>query len=415
MGWGPARTGVDDLVAKIEKNVQTVMYLLPIRKISTSDACRLAQALENNTVLTEFYASGHSIGLEAFQAFAKMLERNSTLTKLCIGDSTMGDEGVAALCSALEVNKGLLELDLEQKGFGAVGIHVLSKALAKNTTLRCLKVSRNALDDESIRILSTGLEKSQIRVLDVSENAFSDDGLQAFIDILANSNLEHLCMVQNDLSLHQKALGKALGATKKLQIVNLESCELTDAFADALSTSCCTISSLNLGRNKLESSAVNLVKSLKHLKQLRLGYNGIGDASAVELGVFLRENPHSIELLDLSANALTETSIDVLFQNIKVDQLRLFENQLKNGASNVAERLTRNSSLKVLDLGANELHGTAASAIFEALKDNTTLRVLEMGGNDLQDVGQESLQNLQRLNPSLDVAIDKKGNQEANN
>ena len=96
------RSAVDQ---SFRKTVSSFLYRQFVSIVDSKDLHyrqRLTRACWKRTRILRF---DHSIGLEAFQAFAKMLERNSTLTKLCIGDLTMGDDGVAALCSALAVNE----------------------------------------------------------------------------------------------------------------------------------------------------------------------------------------------------------------------------------------------------------------------------------------------------------------------
>ena len=408
--------GVSDLVDKIRQGRQEVICVLPSRKMSTNDACDLAEALKTNTTLLQFYASGHPIGLAAIQAFAAMLKRNVTLKKLCIGDAEMGDLGIIALAEGLRENKALVELDLERRGFGPDGAVALSTVLELHPSLEVLNISRNELNDQSITALSQGLAKAiNLCVYQCNDQAFGRTGVLALASMLAkHPSLTDISMAQNDMQDGQESLADAIRLSK-LEVVNLEACELSTGFVKELGVPCRSLSlvELNLNRNQLQAQdapyLVQIMKQCRQMKKLHLGHNSLTDVGAEILATHLSQpNTDPLELLDLSKNELSCTSMNTLLIGAKIGELRLFQNALGDGATTVTSALRSNTQLKVLDLGANELHRERAVCILDALRYNTTLEVLEFGGNDLGQIGLDKLEQLKQDNPRLDVAADKK-------
>merc|ERR1712194_394945 len=129
----------------------------------------------------------------------------------------------------------------------------------------------------------------------------------------------------------------------------------------------------------------------------------------LELVTALQNTNNQLDVLDLSYNNLTCTSINKIFQLKNIKELLLFKNNLGSGAKDVTEGLMSNTSLEVLDLCVNGLHGEHAACILDCLASNTHLKVLELGGNNLNDVGRASLEKLKVKNPLLNVAVNKKG------
>lgn len=73
-----------------------------------------------------------------------MLKVNVTLTSLSIGDSAFGDEAAEMLAPGLKANKTLQKLDLENRGLTSRGIEAIGNAL-EGSELRVLNLANNAL------------------------------------------------------------------------------------------------------------------------------------------------------------------------------------------------------------------------------------------------------------------------------
>ena len=57
-------------------------FILFSKLIGKEEAVNYAKAIASNRTLTEFNASGHSIGIEGVKAFANALTTNTTLKKV---------------------------------------------------------------------------------------------------------------------------------------------------------------------------------------------------------------------------------------------------------------------------------------------------------------------------------------------
>ena len=429
MVWGTAGTGgaVTDLLDKIRDGNQKCMYILSIRKLTHSNAVEIAKALKENKTIIEFYASGHDIGLEGIQAFSDMLKYNTTIQKLCIGHSSMGDDAISILCNGLMDNTGLIELDLEHKIFGIVGMGCLSNVIKIHPTLQSLNVSRNQLNDDSINLLCQSLQVRQTPSMSIKldDNSFGLIGVEALSDTFSKySGAEALSdtfpkcsisLAHNNLTNGQETLGKAIVASN-ISYINLESCSLSSNFIKSMDegiTKQHLIAEINLRHNNLSLDGMkymeNILRNGSQLRKIHLGYNNLQDDGALELVTALQNTNNQLDVLDLSYNNLTCTSINKIFQLKNIKELLLFKNNLGSGAKDVTEGLMSNTSLEVLDLCVNGLHGEHAACILDCLASNTHLKVLELGGNNLNDVGRASLEKLKVKNPLLNVAVNKKG------
>jgi Ran GTPase-activating protein (RanGAP) involved in mRNA processing and transport len=115
----------------------------------------LFEGMQDNTICTTFYSSGHPISSTAISSLSSLLKKNSTLKQICVGDATFGDAGLAALGPSLQRRCSLNLLDLENKGISASGVRRLVLQLQENTSIRTLVLSRNDLGVEGIAALSS--------------------------------------------------------------------------------------------------------------------------------------------------------------------------------------------------------------------------------------------------------------------
>ena len=426
MVWGAAK-GVDDIVSKIENNAIEHVYILPMRKIGSSEVKELSDALIQTQSVQSFYASGHAMEKDGFRSMGEMLAKNTSLKNLCIGNEGMQDEGMQLLCEGMMENYTVKVWDLEFKGLGTMGIEALSGVLASPVcVLETLNLSRNALTDEAIEILCNALLKNTtIRHLDLAENAFTAACMPALTRWLTSPEcrLETLVLRNNDFKNASSALGKALARNTSLITLNLNDCQLSEVLLSSWSSFDLfhnSLHDLEMNNNELAGKTggaylAALLPLLTTLHRLSLSGCALLDDGACEIATVLASKKvASLTFLDLSKNELTYSSIRSLLQPCSLVELRLFQNRLGSGSSHLHDAL-RNSSLTLLDLGANDLQGESAAHVFTALCENTILETLEMGGNNLQVAGVAAMEALKAVRPTLDIAIDKKAPAEKEN
>lgn len=419
MAWGSSSSN-QDLIDKIKKNISTSMYILPMRKISTDQAIALAEALESNTSMTEFYASGHNFGHRGILAFAEMLKVNQTLEKLCI---VCQDESLAYLIQGLtdNVDNRIQHLDLENRALTSRGMSSLCQYLATgHCKITHLNLSRNCLNDTSILELAKAIESNtRLEWLNLAENHFLGHD-RSLTQLVSSLNGKHVALnlSHNDLSRLDGSSGFFTASWAKL---DLSHCGLTDAFLGPSSPETplpnATSSDLNLSQNSFTGTGFrNWVAHnrllLRSMKRLNLSGNQLADEDVLELVQVWLDDENILKQqrasLDLSKNRLTVKSMVALMQLSMLDELCLFDNQLGAGVMELLTNLCENTTLRVLDLGANELEAVHCCGLFDRLAQCPgILTTLILGGNQLGSAGQQALEKLQAARPELDIAVDK--------
>ncbi|EQC26336.1 hypothetical protein SDRG_15824 [Saprolegnia diclina VS20] len=414
MVWG-TKAGVTDLVQKLQAQNTKSMYILSTRKITSTDAISLASALATHPTMEEFYISGHNLGADGLEAFANVLATNTVLRKLAVGTEALGDAGLAILCAGLAKNpaSAIQELDMELKGLSNDGATALGAMLGTNKSIRHLVLARNKIHTQGFEHLVAGLAASNaVRELDIAENELvlhsaASSALATWVR-RPDCSLQTINLAGNPLGDSCVAFFDALATNTSLTSMNLSSTQLSPAAWAALGRALgqnATLKTLDVSQNKMasiESFAAGLSANAG-LARLVLAKTQLGDDGSMAL-----RTPSTLVHLDLSANGLTSIGMRPHFAS-PLKELRVFDNALGAGLLDVLPTLLANPVLEGLDVGANALHGALAIALFEALHTPTALKTLEVGGNNLGDAGLAALEVLQERNPTLDVAIDKRG------
>jgi len=128
-----------------------------------------------------------------------------------------------------------------------------------------------------------------------------------------------------------------------------------------------------------------LVKGLAHhdsLKTLRLSYNKLVDISL--LARVLRTNT-SLENIFLDYNRIEDDAVvlaEALKCNISLRMINLGKNQVNDrGAMALADMLTVNETLESMSLTSNSISTEGLTALVQGLQQNVTLRFLEVERN----------------------------------
>ncbi|KAE8904472.1 hypothetical protein PF005_g15821 [Phytophthora fragariae] len=426
MAWGK-KAGVDDLLQKLN-NPKTAksLYVMSTRSISDVDFVRLASSISSNSLLEELYLSGHKVGAQGLQAFADCLAVNSTLRHLSLGSEALGDDAVKTLSAGLARNaqSALESWDLEFKSLGVDGAAAVGELLRTNKSLKTVTLSRNQVGDEGVKKLVEGLgenAEAAVKELNVTDVGISGAGLDSLAALLEKEScsLTTLQVSFNGLETASSKFFDALKTNKSLKKLQMKECKLTDehvaAFAAALKQNS-TLMEVDLSDNELtKASCASLTDGLrenKALKVLRLENNKCQDEGAVLLADVLATDNTTLTYLDLGNNSLTSVGMTPLVKAKSVKELHMFNNKLGDGLSELLPVLLANSVIETFGVGANQLHEALSVTLFDALHSHPSLKTLEMGGNTLGQEGLNALDRLKAANPSLDVAADKNAQNE---
>eukprot|EP00892_Ulva_mutabilis_P012322 jgi/Ulvmu1/9462/UM052_0030.1 len=117
----------------------------------------------------------------------------------------------------------------------------------------------------------------------------------------------------------------------------------------------------------------------------------------------------SLTHLVLAANALTPAAAPVLAvalpSIIHLSHLDLSVNRLAAGVAELAPALSRSTSLRLLDLGSNDLPTSAYTALSRHLRHHPSLRHLALGGNKLCPTSADALAVLAPTLPLMQLLL----------
>ena len=318
-------------------------------------------------------------------ALAEALKQNTSLTELDLSSNHISDQGAADLAEALKQNMSLTELNLSANDISAQGAAALAEALKQNTSLTQLNLSQRYLSSNSISAqgaaaLAEALKQnSSLTQLDLSNNGISDQGAADLAEALK----------QNTILTQLYFYGSFIGDQDAA------------ALAEALKQNT-SLTQLDLSRNCISAQgAADLAEALKQntsLTQLYLSHNGISDQGAADLAVALKQNS-SLTQLNLSNNGISDQGAadlaEALKQNTSLTQLDLYVNFIRErGAAALAEALKQNTSLTQLNLSDNDIRDQGAAALAEALKQTTSVTQLDLSRNH---IGEAVISELDRL------------------
>eukprot|EP00434_Breviolum_minutum_P044734 symbB.v1.2.039995.t1/scaffold6922.1/size14591/1 len=142
------RMVVHALAEALKQNSSLTNLILVNVNIGDEGAKALAQALEQNSTLTLLNLWKNNIGPEITKALAAALKQNSTLTKLILEDNNIGPEGAKALAEALKQNSSLTSLNLRANNIGPEGVEALAEASKQNSSLTSLNLINNNIGDD---------------------------------------------------------------------------------------------------------------------------------------------------------------------------------------------------------------------------------------------------------------------------
>jgi hypothetical protein len=235
----------------------------------------------------------------------------------------------------------ITKISVKEYGIGNDYAKALSSTVKDLPNLKELNIRSNRVTDEGIFSLLSNVNKSSMKVLDLSSNTIGLNSINSVVEIISdfNSGIEKL---------------------------SLESTRLSYPFAvkvfSGLRTNH-TIQELNLANNKLGSGAGYHLKEFLSqtttLKRLDLHWNLIQGNEAVLLFQGLKEND-TLAALDISWNSIGSSGE-------AIEALCSF--------------LSSESQLEHLDLSHNRISAQAAEMMGKALENNHSLMGIHLEGN----------------------------------
>jgi len=345
------------------------------------------------------------------------------------------------------------KFDLEGCGVGPKTGRVIYNILKKDARVRSLNLAKNALCDKGIKWISKLIaENGSIESVDVSGNYINPEGLVLLAEGLNKSNVKSV----NVSSYHvEKNILGTQGAHAFAMLLQQESCQIETLKMNSMEPGDFSklfvglernrsIKAIEVGSNKLTDIDVsNLCAALisSNVEILNISGNILGEAGAVALCDVILSS-ETLMHIDLSRcitntiNPYTESSLAVVFcsalghalsePNCTLQTLLLGENDIRDeGLLPLARAFATNGSVRELSLMSCGISKSSMKVFATALSQNGSIVHLNLKKNNLEDEGVEtlmgalihsegSISGIQYLNVSNNFFGDKAGHAIAN-
>ncbi|KAL7112890.1 hypothetical protein ACP275_04G029300 [Erythranthe tilingii] len=350
-------------------------------------------------------------------------EPGNKYTKICFSNTSFGHEAALVAQPILSSIKGQLsEVDL-------------SDFVAGRNEEEALEV---------MNIFSLALEGSDLRYLNLSNNALGEKGINAFGALLKSQyNLEELYLINDGISEEAAmAISDLIPSTDKLRVLQFHNNMTGDEGAVAISKMVNyspLLEDFRCSSTRVESEGgIALAKALgkcNHLKKLDLRDNMFGveaglalskavsafndlteiflsylnfeDEGSIALANALKDSAPSLEVLDLAGNEITAKAAPALASCIASKQflakLNLSENELKDeGAIFIAKALEEgHDRLCEVDLSTNLIRRAGARRLAQAIVNKPGLKLLNIDANYISDEGIDEVKDVFKNFPNV--------------
>ena len=397
----------------------------------------LANVIKNNLGLERIYLSDNDFK-SSTAVILQALKDNAQLEILSLNNNKMTGEVAEDLANVIKNNSGLEELYLSDNDLNS-SVTVILQALKRNYQLKILELNNNKpevvegktsltknpsgheqpyeCDDEVKSSVVVVLEafikdNSQFKAVSLSSDIMIGQIIENFANIIMNnSSLEKIYFSDNDLKSSTVVTLQVLMHNSQLKFLALNNVKMTEQVVKDLANvikNTSDIQWLNLGNNALGFFSVVILQALRdycQLKTLTLNDNQITELAAEELANIINANTDLEELLlfnnDLKSSAVV--ILQALQNNSQLKTLSLSNNNMTGQVSkDLASVINNNPGLKVLDLSDNDLKSSAV-VILQALKDNSQLQVLGLNSINMTVQEAENLASVIKNNSGLEA------------
>ncbi|KOC63112.1 Ran GTPase-activating protein 2 [Habropoda laboriosa] len=322
------------------------------------------------------------------------------------------EEDALEIVEAIRACKQLEYLDLEGNTLGPLAAKAVAQALEENGSLlkralwkdmftgRVKSEIPRALEFLGSALCNAG---TQLYELDLSDNAFGPIGIQGLANFLTSSS----CYTLRVLRLNNNGLGISGGKMLAKALLDCyDNCHKAGAPPLALKV-------FVAGRNRLENEGAKALAAVFHkltsLEEVVMPQNGIYHQGITEIANGLSSNL-GLRILNLNDNTVGFKGAQAIakalpnFQNL--EQLNLGDCLVRTqGGLILAEALRVKGSypsLTVLNLSYNQIRTKGAGPIALAVADKERLSTLELNGNAFGAGGCEILRNNLRVSGRID-------------
>jgi hypothetical protein len=312
-------------------------------------------------------------------------------------DDVLTNESVNQLAIALQTNQTITEIDLSHNLIGNNGMNSIATMLLVNKTIRSLNLSNNLkISQDQTKRLARNVRKSgQITKLGMLQFEVDFE----IISLLLSPGL-NLEMLEIDLDPTCWQTCQLFAINTSITDLRINPIRTLNGNSFGFFNMCAFNQNIHKFRiiscSKLDFSqhGVSLMASAFKrqisINTLILQKNRIYIKEACAIANMLSENS-SITVLDLFGNELQDVGAKEIAKSLTnnttsvLQVLNLGENRIKHSATDIAMMLKSNSTLVQVGLAGNSIDDDGVASICEALQKNYRIEFIDLQQNDLTE------------------------------
>lgn len=366
---------------------------------------------------------------EAEELLKPLREPSNKFTKICFSNRSFGlDSAHVAEPILSSLRDQLTEIDLSDFIAGraeteALEVMAIFSSALEGSNLRYLNLSNNALGEKGVRAFA-GLLKSQhnLEELYLMNDGISEEAARAVCEIIPSTDRLRVLQFHNNMTGDEgaTAISELVKHSPLLEDFRCSSTRVGSeggvALAEALG-SCTSLKKLDLRDNMFGvESGIALSKVLPRfsdLTEIYLSYLNLEDEGSVALANALTKSVPSLEVLEMAGNDITAEAAPALAACVAAKQfltkLNLAENELKDeGAILIAKALEEgHGQLIEVDLSTNSIRRAGARCLAQAVVSKPGFKLLNINCNFISDEGVDELEEVFKNSPLVLGPLDE--------
>ena len=357
-----------------------------ISDTTTEQCVEFFRALSNSDV----NVSRLEINDQIAEQLAFKLAEGLPIQTLHLRANSFSSTGAVSIVRSLERNTSLEELDLSQSRHLAEGDSeavgcAIERMLNVNKTLKVLNLAKCGLTNEVASYFANGLAQNHSvrKVMLCLNNIGSTGAVSIFRSLEHNTSLEQLDLSENsqlaegDSEAVGCAMERMLNENRKLKVLNISDCKITDPIVKRILTGLTMNTSLvelNIGLYIILSGhcAGSLLQQVINHPTLNIT---VGKVIIPGVGsVRVDRRTMSCAIIDTTAEQCVEFFRGLSNSDVNVSRLERNDQIAEQLAFKLAEGLP----IQTLHLRANSFSSTGAVSIVRSLEHNTSLEELDL-------------------------------------
>ncbi|KAI3801002.1 hypothetical protein L1987_29102 [Smallanthus sonchifolius] len=367
---------------------------------------------------------------EAKDLLKPLQEPGNKYTKICFSNRSFGLDAARIVVPILTSLKGqLTEVDLSDFIAGrpeeeALEVMNMFSSALEGSNLRYLNLSNNALGEKGVRAFSKLLRsQSNLEELYLLNDGISEEAAQAVVELIPSTKKLKILHFHNNMTGDEGAIAISQ-LLKKSPILEDFRCSSTRvgaeggiALSEALAT-CTGLKKLDLRDNMFGVEAgIALSKTVSlftNLTEIYLSYLNLENEGTLALVDALKDSAQFLEVVEMAGNDITAEAASNLAEFIVAKKESLVkiifsENELKDeGVIVIAKALEKDfPRLAEVDFSTNGIRRAGARVLAQAVVGKSGFKLLNINGNFISDEGVEDVKEIFKKSSDLLGPLDE--------